>query len=62
MIKSRRKRHIWEGNDSTISVTKTDWKGNLGRRRYKCENMAEMALKAAGWEHVDWTDLAQHSA
>jgi hypothetical protein len=63
MIKSkRRKSCIWEGNDGTISVIQTDWKGNMGRHRCKWENMAEMALKAAGWEHVDWIDLAQHSA
>jgi len=32
------------------------------RCRWKWENIAEMALKAAGWEHADWIDLAQHSA
>jgi hypothetical protein len=48
----RRKRGIWEGNDSTISVLQTDWKRNLGRHRCKWKNMAEMALKAAGGKHV----------
>jgi hypothetical protein len=58
MIKARGMK--WAGHVARVVEEKREWKSPLGRPKFRRDDNIKTCLKDAGYEGVDWIQLAQY--